>query len=276
MKPLPTVTTRRAATLAVTAALGLAPFLVDAAPANAVPQEQQQNQPQKQQAVPAPERVNLGGVYNARTFGSYTNTDGQALTDRVIRSGDLQNLNNAGLAELQRRDVTTIVDLRTSFERQLKPNRPVPGAKVVVADVMALAPLAGSADFPGMYRTFVDNPGAREAYRTMLLQVATTVERGDSVLIQCSAGRDRTGWGSAVLLKIAGADMKTIEADFTANNTGADVAWLRGAFAHVDRIYGGFDGYLRKGLRLSTAEIESIRTAMIASDATSEAAVTPQ
>lgn len=269
MKPLPMITTRRAAALAAAVAVGFAPYLVQAAPAAATPQGQQSG-PQTQRAVPAPDRVALGGVYNARTFGNYRNTDGQALTDRVIRSGDLQNLTDAGIAELRRRDVRTIIDLRTTFERQLKPNRPVPGAKVVVADVMALAPLAGSADFPGMYRTFVDNPGAREAYRSALLEVATTVDRGDSVLIQCSAGRDRTGWLAAVLLRIAGADMATIEADFLANNTGVDVNWLRGAFAHADRMYGSFDGYLHKGLRLSDKDIASIRTAMLTQGATAQ------
>ncbi|GAA3960040.1 tyrosine-protein phosphatase [Gordonia caeni] len=247
---------RRAAGLTVAAAVGLAPLVVGTAPAQAVPSQQA--------PAPAAERVQIGGVYDARTFADYRTADGRALGDRVIRSGDLQNLNNAGLAELRRRDVTTIVDLRTVVETQLKPNRVVPGARVVRADVMALAPLAGSADFPGMYRTFVDNPGAREAYRTTLLEVAKAGEAGDSILIHCSAGRDRTGWASAVLLRIAGADMKTIEADFLAGHNGTDVNWLRGAFAHADRMYGSFDGYLHKGLRLSDADISRIRSAVLA------------
>lgn len=251
-----TAITRRAAGLTLAAAVGLAPFAIDAAPAQAVPSPQA--------PAPAAERLNLGGVYDARTFADYRSADGSALGDRVIRSGDLQNLSNAGVAELRRRDVTTIVDLRTTVETQLKPNRAVPGARVVRADVMALAPLAGSADFPGMYRTFVDNPGARDAYRTTLLEVAKAGERDDSILIQCSAGRDRTGWASAVLLRIAGVEMKTVEADYLAGRNGADVSWLRGAFAHADRMYGGFDGYLHKGLRLSDADIARVRTALLA------------
>lgn len=249
--------TRRAVTFAAVLAVGLVPLAVAPAPATAVPQ-------QSRPAAAPPERLHLGGVYDARTFANYRNTDGQALSDRVIRSGDLQNLDDAGVAELRRRDVTTIVDLRTVIETQLKPNRPVPGARVVRADVMALAPLAGSADFAGMYRTFVDNPGAREAYRTTLLEVAKAGQRDERVLIQCSAGRDRTGWASAVLLKIAGADTATIEADYLAGRNGADVGWLRDAFAHADRMYGSFDGYLHQGLRLSDADIARIRAAMLA------------
>lgn len=248
---------RRIAAVAAAVAVGLAPLAVDAAPAQAVPQAQQT-------VAPAPDRVGIGGVYNARTFGNYTTTDGRRLNDRVIRSADLQNLTDAGVAELQRRDVTVIVDLRTDVEKTLKPNRPVPGARMVQADVMAMAPLAGSADFFGMYRVFADNPGAREAYRTTLLEVSDALARGDSALIQCSAGRDRTGWAAAVLLKIAGADMATIEADFLAGNDGVDVNWLRGAFAHVDAIYGNFDNYLRHGLRLSDAQVETLRAQLTA------------
>lgn len=247
---------RRATSIAAAVAVGLAPLAVDAAPARAVPQQQQQE-------TAAPQRLHLGGVYDARTFANYTaDDDGHPLNDRVIRSGDLNGLDDAGLAELQRRRVTVVVDLRSSVEAQVKPNRPVPGARLVKADVMALAPLAGAADFPGMYRTFVDNPGAREAYRTTLLEVAAAGRRGDSILIHCSAGRDRTGWAAAVLLRIAGVDMPTIEADFLAGNNGTDIAWLRGAFAHADRIFGSFDGYLHTGLRLTDADITAVRTAL--------------
>ena len=217
-----------------------------------------------QQAVPAPARIALDGSYNTRTLANYTTRDGRAVSDRVIRTADLQNLTNRGLRTLREHGVRTIVDLRTDFERTLKPNRRVPGTTTVVADVMALAPLAGSADFPGMYRTFVDNPGARQAYRKMLDSVLTTVEGGGTALINCSAGRDRTGWAAAVILRILDVDMKVIEADFTAGSMGVDVRWLRGAFAHATALYGSFDDYLTKGVGFSAAKRERLRAALTA------------
>lgn len=249
----------RAAGIAAAVTLGIAPLTVDAAPAAADPPQQQQ----QQQNPAAPARIVLGGVYNARTFANYRTADGRALNARVIRSGDLQNLTDGGVAELRSRKVTTVVDLRSGLEQQLKPNRRVPGIRIVDADVMALAPLAGAADFLGMYRTFVDNPGAREAYRTTLLEVAKAGERGESIVIHCSAGRDRSGWASAVLLRIAGVPMPVIEADFMAGDNGTDVHWLRGAFAHANLIYGSFDGYLKKGLRLTDRDIERVRAALV-------------
>ncbi|WP_051198228.1 tyrosine-protein phosphatase [Gordonia shandongensis] len=217
-------------------------------------------------AAPAPARIALDGTSNARTFSNYTTADGRAVSGAVIRSADLQNLTARGVRTLRQRDVATIIDLRTDVERMLKPNRAVPGATTVVADVMALAPLAGSADFPGMYRTFVDNPGARRAYGTMLASVLRTVESGHGVLIHCSAGRDRTGWASAVILRAVGVDMSVIEADFTAGRTGVDVRWLRGAFAHARTLYGSFDRYLTEGLGFSADQRQRLRTALTAQD----------
>ncbi|GAC58538.1 hypothetical protein GOHSU_42_00300 [Gordonia hirsuta DSM 44140 = NBRC 16056] len=146
---------RRVSVLAAAFAVGLLPVAVDAAPARAVPQTQQD--------AARAQHVTVGGVYGARTFGNYRTAEGRNVTDRVIRSGDLQNLNDSGLATLRSRQVSSIVDLRTGVETAVKPNRVVPGARLHHFDVMGLAPLAGSADFPGMYRTFVDNPAAREA-----------------------------------------------------------------------------------------------------------------
>nr|WP_226995862.1 tyrosine-protein phosphatase [Gordonia phthalatica] len=110
--------------------------------------------------------------------------------------------------------------------------------------------------------TFVDNPGARQAYKKMLDAVLTTAEAGHTTLINCSAGRDRTGWAAAVILRMLDVDMTVIEADFTAGNMGVDVRWLRGAFAHATALYGGFDNYLTKGLGFSPAKQQRLRAAL--------------
>jgi len=130
--------------------------------------------------------------------------------------------------------------------------------------VMAMAPLAGAADFPGMYRVFVDNPGARDAYRSSVLHIIRTASSGDTTVLHCTAGRDRTGWGSALILRILGVDMATIEADFMAARNGTDVNWLRGAFRHADALYGSFDGYVKRGLRLTDQDVDRLRAALTA------------
>ena len=256
-----TPSTRVVAAAAAAVALVLTPVAATAltpATAYAVPNTQQQR------PAPAPERIAIDGAYNTRTFTNYPAKDGAAISDRVIRGSDLSRLTPTGEQQLRDRGVTRVIDLRTDIERTLNPNRPVRGADLVIADVMKFAPLAGAADFPGMYRTFVDNPGAREAYRLMILSTTETAAKGETVYIHCTAGRDRTGWGSAVMLRLLGVDQATIEADFLAGNDGVDVAWLRGAFDHVDTVYGSWDNYVRHGLRLSDQQVADFRAAVLA------------
>ncbi|GAB09304.1 putative protein-tyrosine-phosphatase [Gordonia araii NBRC 100433] len=216
------------------------------------------------QAAPPPARVKIDGAFNTRTLANYKTNQGRAISAKVIRSSDLGGLTPAGEQDLRRLRVRSVIDLRSDPERQLRPNRPAPGAPTFVADVMRLAPFSGYSNFPGMYRTFVDNPGALEAWRKMLLKVTQTAGRNDAVVINCTAGRDRSGWAMALLLRLLDAPMATIEADFQAQRDGVDVEWVRGAFRHADALYGNWDNYVRIGLRMTPQDVNALRSALLA------------
>ena len=219
----------------------------------------------------------LTGVVNARDAGGYRTADGRRVrTGLVLRTGALDKATDADLADLAARGVRVVEDLRTSYERIAGPDRLPEGAAGAIRDVMAqasplaaVAALAGGAD---MYRGFITTPGANEAFAAVLRDIATT---DGAVLYHCSAGKDRTGWTSAVLLTLLGVDRATVTEDYLLSNVfrhaapgdvlnGVDAAWLDAAFDQVDRSYGDFDGYVRDGLGLSAAEVAALRDKLLA------------
>jgi len=83
------------------------------------------------------------------------------------------------------------------------------------------------------------------------------------LLFHCSAGRDRTGVGAAMLLSILGVERDRIVADFLESNlvfTKAPLAaeQLYPVFELIDE-NGGIEGFMREVIGLDAAELEIIR-----------------
>jgi protein-tyrosine phosphatase len=83
------------------------------------------------------------------------------------------------------------------------------------------------------------------------------------LLFHCSAGRDRTGVGAAMLLELLGVDRERIIADFLESNTTfpdqlLQASQLQPLFEIIDEA-GGIDGFMRKHLGLGSSELEAIR-----------------
>jgi Protein tyrosine/serine phosphatase len=111
------------------------------------------------------------------------------------------------------------------------------------------------------------------------------------VLFHCSAGKDRTGWLSALLLGVLGVNRAAILDDYLLTNgvTARDVdkvleiletrrglppelirpvlsalpAYLDVAYAEVEAGWGTFDRYLREGLGLDDGELDALRTRLL-------------
>jgi protein-tyrosine phosphatase len=220
-------------------------------------------------------RIALDGTENTRTLAGFRTTDGGVVrANRVLRSDDLSTLSPADLARLQEQRVGVVVDLRTGLERTLQPDKAVPDTRAEWFDVLGALPLTSLVDLSSSYRAFVTDPAARAAFGATLHTIETTAADGRSVLYHCSAGKDRTGWTTAVLLTILGVDREQVEADFLASNTyrnasptdplnGVDIDWLRTAFRTADETFGSFDNYVRDGLGLTASDIDSLRTELL-------------
>ncbi|MGO9602078.1 MAG: tyrosine-protein phosphatase [Candidatus Binataceae bacterium] len=83
------------------------------------------------------------------------------------------------------------------------------------------------------------------------------------LLFHCSAGRDRTGVGAAMLLEILGVDRERVIADFLESNTTFSAELLSATqlapvFETIDET-GGIDGFMREVIGLSPSDLEAIR-----------------
>lgn len=225
--------------------------------------------------------LQLTGAPNARDVGGYRTVDGRTVrTGVALRTDQLTDLTPADLAELNRRGVRAVDDLRTVYERALAPDRIPAGARANWYDMIGAAPLpelmstlAGGTD---LYRAFITAPGANYAVAAVLRDIAGTGRdpAGGAVLFHCTAGKDRTGWVAAVLLTVLGVDRETVTADFLLSNdyrgvvpgggpAGVEKHWLDAAFDQVERSYGSFDRYVREGLGLSAAETDVLKVRLL-------------
>jgi protein-tyrosine phosphatase len=239
--------------------------------------------------VIADRSLHLAHARNLRDVGGYRTADGHWVRmGAFYRSNKLSELDQNELGTLAADNVKLVVDLRNGQERGDDPDRIPAGAKYQVADLIDLskglptAPdltlalllalpllLKSSKDAEQNlgYRLMVNAPSARAAYRDLLNALAA---QPASAVFHCTAGKDRTGWGAAVLLTLLGVDRKTVYDDFLASNTyyGSDSVranWLDAAFAEVDRSYGSFDAYVHKGLGLSDATIAALKSRLLVS-----------
>jgi len=159
---------------------------------------------------------------NARDLGGKTTESGATVrTGLVYRTAALSQPEH--IEHLEKLGVGNVFDLRTREERDARPNHLPAGATLFNVDMLADAPDAGAASLgrlaravPGetpkkpmsadqlrdifleSYASFVTLPSARTATRNILAHVADP--HSGITIVHCTAGKDRTGWISALIL----------------------------------------------------------------------------
>jgi len=188
-----------------------------------------------------PDHFRIPGTFNYRDVGRLRTARGRALRSGVLlRSAHLCQLDAPGHATLRELGVATVHDLRGPREIDYL------GADVLPADVrLRLTPFDsrigeqppheaardGLAEMLHTYRSF---PAMSEA-NAALLAIAESILRNDgAVLVHCAAGKDRTGWAIATLLRAIGVAESDIVEDFLRSNIAVDAL-----AADVDRNSGG-------------------------------------
>ncbi|MFB6813801.1 tyrosine-protein phosphatase [Streptomyces sp. NPDC056347] len=240
--------------------------------------------------VVAERSAGIDSARNFRDIGGYRTTDGRWVRPGLVyRSNKINKLSDAEQQLLLSQRLTLDIDLRNAVERYQDPDRLPAGVKYQVADVvsldhgirfhdsalMTLAEAIAAGLFSGSsdlgqsigYPFMVNFVGADYAFRDLVTAVAGN-DSGATVY-HCSSGKDRTGWSTAVLLTLLGVPRETVEADFLASNDylgspkAVELSWLRAAFSQVDKIYGDFDSYVRKGLRIDDATVAKLRAKLL-------------
>lgn len=176
----------------------------------------------------------LEGVHNFRDFGGYPVAGGGRLKRGLLwRSGQHHGASDADLVKIAELGLVDIFDLRSSKEREIHPCRRPPGSAAIVhiggdpagiaAPHLAAAATTRQRDAASTREAMQRNYGAI-AFRPELIAMTRRYlgvlaqGRGPS-LVNCMAGKDRTGFAVAMIHHALGVHYDDIVADYLLTNT---------------------------------------------------------
>lgn len=164
----------------------------------------------------------LEGGSNFRDMGGYFTRDGrQVRRGLLFRSGVMTSLTAADQDYLADFGFERVVDLRSSEERELYPNRWAAAQNIeIIADDYSMAALiARMADPEGtpqpMQVLYENLPSRLEPQLRSLFDAL--VEGQVPLVVNCSAGQDRTGVASALVLLALGVPEDVVIQDYLAS-----------------------------------------------------------
>ncbi|WP_203639751.1 tyrosine-protein phosphatase [Levilactobacillus wangkuiensis] len=237
-------------------------------------------------------QIKLKGAVNVRDLGGYRTKTGKTVKAHVLlRAAALNKLTKADVQKLKKTyHVRTDIDLRSKAEAAKDPDVKMSGVNYVfdpvvkdVSQQFSLTSKDGNKVMQDGYKAMVMTKQGQTAYKKMF-KVLLKNPKGQAVLWHCTAGKDRTGVGTALVLSALGVNRKTVMNDYLLSNKylaasnkaaiqqlkakGADAAtikmmtdmmsvkksYLNAAFSAIDKKYGSVDKYLQKGLGLTKAD----------------------
>ncbi|CAM3622244.1 tyrosine-protein phosphatase [Erysipelothrix urinaevulpis] len=263
--------------------------------------------------------INLDGTHNLRDYGGYPTKDGKHVKWGVLFRGDqLSDLSDDDIERLVDMELRTIVDFRSDLEARNFPNKLIPNTKTYSLDPNATTAqlAAGSVDVqekknmstidllkagtfdPSIYgnpeenmlheyKKFSTSKEAIEAYQSY---ISLFLKDDTLPLLQhCRGGKDRTGFGVAILQLILGVDEENIIHDYELSTYYKSERnkrqmnryrqytddeeilellhtmqlskgiYMEAALKQIKEIYGSYDNYFKEALALSDEDLNAIR-----------------
>lgn len=244
--------------------------------------------------------------YNLRDLGGMPTTDGHCVRhNRFLRSANLQALTHRDQHRLLQSGLTTILDLRTPIEIEEKPDVQINGVENIAVPILSDQSMGitrehgadpiqairsmrrqpqqlqkSLPDFCKLYEGMVTSPSSQAGLAQALNIIIDCSLRGECVLYHCTAGKDRTGILSALILSILGVERPLIINDYIATNRSArweanrkgtlvalmtrsisvgkivrslflaNPHWLEHALNTIDEQYGGVQEYTTRVLNI--------------------------
>lgn len=262
----------------------------------------------KQEGIRVAERLlPLQGGRNFRDLGGYETGDGRRMRWGVLyRSGTMHDLTEADYTYLSRLGIRVVCDLRSTAERAKEPTRW--GGPTLPAFLSA----DYEADARSIPSVIEAGPSATaEMARAKMIEVykaiPTYFEEAFSqafkylasgqvpLVFHCSAGKDRTGILSALILSALGVPWETVMADYMLSERYVDYSallvesppdnpstpkfmklkrdvraailrvdpqYLDAAFSEIRAAHGSVDGYLQRVLGLSSEQLAQVRNSL--------------
>ncbi|MCP1300255.1 tyrosine-protein phosphatase [Chryseobacterium sp. S0630] len=243
--------------------------------------------------------IHIKKVTNFRTVGNIKNADGRTLKEgKLYRSAHLHKLKKKSFDDFEKLGIKEIIDLRNSKEIAEKPDQmPVEavykkysafedeGDQLAQARKLVLKGKVNASDADkrmiDFYREYVtENP---ETIKKIITEI---LESKDPILYHCTAGKDRTGITTALILTILKFDKETIYNEYLlSNNYRKDLVqkrlrlantlhflypkmdlqvleklswvekrYLDAAFGEINKKYGSTEVYIQQALGISDAK----------------------
>ncbi|MBO4889196.1 MAG: tyrosine-protein phosphatase [Firmicutes bacterium] len=263
-------------------------------------------------------QIKFENLNNTRDLGGFRTMDGRQIREgKLIRSGQLFFASEKDRQELADK-VSLIVDFRTMNEREEKPDPVLEGVDSIVippiedltagitreeeadqsvTENFVMDPMQAKGYMTNVYRMLIRSEAAVKAYEKFVHLLLE--EREKAVLWHCTAGKDRAGFGTAIVLELLGVSRDEIVKDYLMTNVylqkevagliealrkeygtaeyeespetqeaakealgylfGAHEDYLKALYEEIEKKYRSFEGFIRDGLHLTEEEQEKLK-----------------
>jgi len=249
------------------------------------------------------------GIANFRDLGGYRSEDGRSVRwGRLYRSGHHALATPTDLATVAGLGLANVIDFRSGFEKEEEPDRrpdnagyevlEIPildeGNQALARDLAARIETGDLADFdPDQLMIQANRDFASRfspQYSEFMQAVLATA--GEPMLWHCTAGKDRAGFASALVLRTLGVPETVIIEDYLLSRDpaiaarsrelflirlfkgeaaahkvrtllGAEQHWLQAAFEQIRQDWDDFDTYRRQALGISDADVTRLKNTLL-------------
>lgn len=257
------------------------------------------------------QNIGLDSIINARELGGYKLPDGSTIKHGLLlRGGALAKASEQDISKLSEQyHLACVFDFRTSIEVSHAPDKPVIGARHIwlpafdeesmTMQKMSL-PEEAYRDLSNWVQLHAAEPFVQQTAKNMYPVMFNTeftqiqyagffqnilgIEDG-AIYWHCSQGKDRTGFGSALILAALGADMELIMNDFEISNefyqeevdaacskvkteeereairtfVGVNGKYFKNALIQLEKDYGSLMNFIKGPICLGDEDIDILR-----------------
>ena len=243
-------------------------------------------------------RIPLQGAINFRDLGGYSTNDGNTVRWRCIyRSDSLAELTESDINIIEKLNINTICDFRLDGEREKKPNK-LPKRKIIKEVRIPFAPEGTHK----MIRFIKEGKLTANEVKNILknnykkIAIDHTLEYKKLLhavnqsaalpfLMHGTSGKDRTGFGAAVILMALGVSKEQIIEDYSLTNlyrrdlryllhdsvsndvmdalTSADSCYLEAAINAIINKWESFENFLNEGLDFNKIKRAKLRDKLL-------------
>ncbi len=255
------------------------------------------------------ENIKLRNMHNTRDIGGMQGKFGKIKSKMILRGTALHKIEQDDMDILTKEyNLHTVIDLQNGREQIKRPDKAIDGVKRLSMPLFEDS-IPGithdskeefekdynnyNVDMPKMYRGILTEKEPFENVSKVIKCIVNLPEEDNSVLIHCSAGKDRTGIILMILQLMLGISKEDILEDYLYTNVDgrkitdekiqyalevekneikaenlryvymARSEFINAAFDVIENEYSNLDDFLLNGIHLTQNEIDSFREKMI-------------